>query len=137
MKIKNCTKCNRIFVPTGSKICPACIQGFEEKFDSVRNFLWDNPGSNLADVVETTGVDEDVIRGWIKEGRIESTGLAGVVAATCKRCSTSIQAGTYCQKCTREMAADLQKAAGALHKGASVDKKPGTGMFTNDLRRET
>ncbi|MZP29481.1 flagellar protein [Heliobacterium undosum] len=138
MNVKNCPRCNRIFVPQGRRICPVCIREDEEKYERVRAFLRDHPGSTLLEVVTATEVDEDTVLQFIKEGRIESSDLRGP-SLRCERCDAPIDSGKLCSSCQGALTKELQKAAGSLKPSSAImdrDKKsrPKDKMFTADMK---
>ncbi|KAB2953641.1 hypothetical protein F9B85_03195 [Heliorestis acidaminivorans] len=115
MNVKNCPRCDRIFVhhPGTRNLCPHCIREEEEHYEAVRTYLRKNPGANVIDVANETGVDEDTIVRYIKEGRLEAT---STLKATwpCDHCKEPIDKGNICLRCQDELASDLRKAAGTL-----------------------
>ncbi|PRX18812.1 hypothetical protein BX659_1413 [Orenia metallireducens] len=72
MKLKNCKKCNHIFVNNGQSLCPDCIEEERENFQKIRDYLWDNPGSNIKDIHHETEVSLKIIRQFLREGRFNS-----------------------------------------------------------------
>ncbi|MTV49923.1 flagellar protein [Heliobacillus mobilis] len=136
MNVKNCPRCNRIFIPQGGrKICPVCVQEEEKQYEIVREYLRENPGAPVLIVIQETGVDEDTILQFIKEGRLEAGSIQGA-ELHCESCGTAITKGRFCGKCQDELARDLQRAAGLSQpkaperetKGRAKDK-----FFTADF----
>ncbi|OCL26763.1 hypothetical protein U472_11565 [Orenia metallireducens] len=71
MKLKNCKKCNHIFVNNGQNLCPDCIEEERNNFQKIRDYLWDNPGSNINDIHQETEVPLKIIRQFLREGRFK------------------------------------------------------------------
>ena len=71
MDVRNCRTCGKLFnVLSGERICPACKQALEDKFQEVKEYLRQYPNSS----VEQTATDNDVsvkqIKQWIREERL-------------------------------------------------------------------
>ena len=110
MDVKNCKRCRRLFnYISGQQICPNCRDELEKKFQEVKDYLYKNRNSTIRDVVENCDVDENQVRTWIREERLEfSSGIdAGI---TCEICGTPISTGRYCQKCKTNTLNDLSNA---------------------------
>ncbi|MBC9784470.1 flagellar protein [Heliobacterium chlorum] len=136
MNVKNCPRCNRIFIPQGGRrICPVCVREEEEKYEKVREYLREYPGATLLEVVNATGVDEDTILQYIKEGRIEASDFQDA-AIECERCRTPISSGRLCAKCQGDLARELQQAAGSFRSQTperDTKSRPRDKMFTADI----
>lgn len=114
MDVKNCRRCRRLFNYIGGQpICPACREELEKKFQDVKKYLIENKNATIPMVVENCDVDENQVRQWVREERLEfSSGIdAGVV---CENCGTPISTGRFCDKCKTSMMNDL----------SSVGRKP-------------
>lgn len=140
MNVRNCPRCNRIFVPqSGRNICPVCIREEEDKYEIIREYLRDNPGATLIEVVNATGVDEDIIMRFIREGRIESKSMLGD-SLKCERCGAAIESGKLCRNCQMEMAKEFQRAASSLKPqpqasdSRTTASRPKDKVFTADMR---
>ncbi|ABZ83374.1 conserved hypothetical protein [Heliomicrobium modesticaldum Ice1] len=137
MDVKNCPRCNRIFIPQGGRrICPVCVKEEEKQFDKVREYLRDNPGAPLLMVIQETGVDEDTILHFIKEGRIEASQMSGA-SLQCDSCGAPITSGRYCNKCQEDLARDLQRLTGGAKEktpAREIKNRPKDKMFTADLK---
>ena len=107
MEVTNCRKCKRLFnYISGQRICPACREELESKFQEVKKYLFDNRNATIAQVVENCDVDEHQIRQWIREERLEfSSGIDASIV--CENCGTLIKSGRYCDKCKASMVNDL------------------------------
>ncbi|GAB6100033.1 membrane protein [Halanaerocella petrolearia] len=130
MDIKKCKRCKKVFSPVGgAKICPRCKQKEEEDFEDVKEYLWDYPDANLEQITEDTGVDREIIRKFIREGRLLS--LDGVnLKVECQRCGTEIDSGKYCEECSGELQQGLKS-----NKNKQKEKKKNKSnhrMFSRD-----
>ncbi|PUU86609.1 MAG: flagellar protein, partial [Halanaerobium sp.] len=93
MNLINCQECGKVFASAGSKVCPDCRQSEEEKFELVKEYLWDHPNSTVPTVSEATGVKETMIIKFIKEDRLQSEGLDIEYSLKCKTCGREIESG--------------------------------------------
>lgn len=107
MEVRNCRKCRRLFNYLGGiNLCPVCKDELEKAFLDVRDYIRDNPGSNLPEIGEETGVDVQQIRDWIKEGRLELS-KGSPISVTCEKCGAPILKGRYCDRCNQKLADNL------------------------------
>lgn len=106
MRVTNCVRCKQVFTMINKPICPDCIKKEEEQFEVVREFLNENRGSTIEEIVEATGVPIKRIQQFIKEGRLE--GIDGQVL-TCSKCGIPILKGKYCRKCTNKLLGSLNE----------------------------
>ncbi|PRX32573.1 flagellar operon protein (TIGR03826 family) [Orenia metallireducens] len=122
MGIKKCKRCKKIFAPVaGAKICPKCLQEEEDQFVIVKDYLWDYPGSTIAQLHEETGVDEKIIRKFAKEGRfLQINGVE--ITIDCERCGAPIKSGRFCQSCSDKLRSGIEKVKNADKAQASRDR---------------
>lgn len=107
MEVRNCRKCRRLFNYLGGiNLCPVCKDELERSFLAVRDYIRDNPGSNLQEIGDETGVDVQQIRDWIKEGRLELS-KGSPISITCEKCGATILRGRYCDRCNQKLANNL------------------------------
>lgn len=119
MGLKNCSKCGRMFAGEDFiKLCEKCRDNDEETFKIVREYIYDNPSSTVVDVSEATGVDEEKILKFLRQGKLVLKGDG--VGLECERCGASISSGRFCDKCTHEMAQGFKKAFGQEEKPAAA-----------------
>ncbi|HHY90970.1 MAG TPA: MerR family transcriptional regulator [Clostridiales bacterium] len=136
-RIINCKECGRIFQSNGlSKICPTCQRTDEENFKKVKEYIYDNPGATMIDIVQETGVSEEKVLRYLREGRLEiSGGENALLFLQCERCGKGIRTGRFCDECSREMEKDLRGAYG-LKSDSYSKKKEKTKMYIAEIRRE-
>ena len=110
MDVKNCRRCRRLFNYIGGQpICPQCREELEKKFQEVKKYLFDHRNANIPEVVENCDVDENQIRQWVREERLEfSSGID--IGMTCETCGAPITSGRFCDKCKASMINDLKSA---------------------------
>jgi uncharacterized protein len=110
MDIRNCRRCGNIYNYNGTVVCNHCSQQEQEDFDKVRDYLFEHPNSQAAEISRDTGVDLKVISRFLKEGRLKmENGHSGNSLITCEKCGDSIQSGRFCEKCLHEMQSELKK----------------------------
>lgn len=138
-ELRNCPVCGKVFVKLSKNLCPDCIDKEEREFEEVRQYLKDNPGASVGEIFEVTGVEEDKILKWIREGRVEAYIGKGCVL-TCKRCGSDIIAGNLCSKCAQVFAAEIKSASHSVPVGDTEPDKPkepkGRGMFVAQKLRD-
>lgn len=113
--ILNCRRCGKIFSYTGKPVCPECVQKEEEDFETARAYIKENPGRNMQEVSEETGVPVKLLTKFLREGRIEF--LDGSVPfLSCGSCGAPITSGRFCNNCLSKLGKEML--------GAVPDKKP-------------
>lgn len=104
--LRNCSRCGRVFPYMGRNICPRCLEKEEDEYQVVRRYVRDNPGAGVIEVVEETGVEEDKILQFLRDGRLQAKGLTA--SLHCERCGQSINSGRFCESCINEVNAEIQ-----------------------------
>ncbi|MDI6894283.1 MAG: hypothetical protein QME70_06705 [Bacillota bacterium] len=139
-EMRNCPRCDRVFVFRGREICPSCVAEEEEQFERVRLFLRQSPGATLEEVEEATGAPSELILSFLRQGRLMATdGLKGAVV--CQRCGAPVDGGYLCASCSRELAQEVGRASQRpkqepQDEGAPEAQKPGSSrgrMYVADL----
>ncbi len=122
MEIKNCKNCGRLFnYPGGVPLCQACKDELEDKFQEVKEYIYQNPHTSIAQAAEATDVSVKQIKQWIREDRLvlSEPSADGI---ECEQCGTPICSGRFCDACKAKMAnnfgsvLDRPKAAPAPEK---------------------
>ena len=104
MEVKNCKSCNRLFQYIGGpRLCPACRDALEAKFQEVKEYIYQNRSVSIADVSEATEVSVQQIKQWIREDRLVLS-EATADGILCEHCGTPICSGRFCEKCKNQMA---------------------------------
>ncbi|WP_129597494.1 TIGR03826 family flagellar region protein [Anaerophilus nitritogenes] len=108
-EIRNCKECGRLFQYNGiSKICSRCQRNDEDDFKIVKEYIYENKGASLVEVSEETGVEEDKILRYLRQGRLEIVGDDATLFLECERCGTGIRTGRFCAKCAKELESELK-----------------------------
>lgn len=127
MNLKNCTECGRLFAYAGRNICNQCLEKEEEQYMIVRRYVRDHPGANVFEVSEETGIEEEKILQFIRDGRLKSQGFSGVLE--CESCGKSIGNGRFCMDCMQKRDKEIR---GVLHNVAPQPSQPVVRGKTND-----
>lgn len=104
--LRNCPQCGRLFAYSGRNLCQRCIRAEEDEYMVVRRYVRDHPGASIFEVSDETGIEEDKILQFLRDGRLEARGLRQLLE--CERCGKKISAGTYCEDCLKAMDAELR-----------------------------
>ena len=97
--IKNCARCGKMFnYIQGEVICDNCKKEIEAKFQQVKQYIEENPGSGLKQIAEECDVAAKQLKKWILEERLMFSENSPI-QITCENCGTRIQTGRLCAKC--------------------------------------
>ncbi|WP_432667270.1 hypothetical protein R9X47_12860 [Wukongibacter baidiensis] len=103
--MKECLRCNKM-IPDNTirDYCEVCYEVYEKIFDKIREYLRENPLATAFEVAEYTGVDHQIIKKFVKEGRLIEI-EAESVNIECKRCGALILSKyhEYCPKCEKTL----------------------------------
>jgi len=131
-KLKNCAKCGRVFQAEeiGQKHCMRCREGEEDLFLRAREFIYDNPDTNVMEITEELEVEEELVLKWLRQGRLELKGEG--VGYPCDRCGKSIKSGRFCDSCQAELKNGFNDAFGVGQSNGKPEvapKKDSRGMY--------
>lgn len=100
--LRNCSECGRLFAyQQGRSVCSRCLEKEEEEYLVVRRYVRDHPGATVFEVAEETGIEEEKILQFLRDGRLHSKGFAELLE--CERCGKRINSGKYCAECLGEL----------------------------------
>ena len=111
MEVLNCKGCGRLFnALTRTRLCPTCQSKLEGKFQEVKEYINQNPGSTIDIVSEACDVPAKQIKQWIREERLafSEDSMQGI---ECEQCGTMIRSGRYCDACKAKLKSELRSAA--------------------------
>lgn len=121
--IRNCKKCGKVYnYIGGAPICPVCKEDEEKEFKKVKTYLYDNPGASITQVTSDLNVSIEMIKRFLKEGRLEILGDDGNLLLECESCGKAIKSGRFCEHCERDLSIRLRDTAGQLRKSISDSK---------------
>lgn len=109
-ELANCSRCGAVFVKSVRDICQECYKEEEAAFQTVYQFLKQrkNREATLTEIVEATGVEEELIIKFIKEKRLRKSQFPKL-GYPCEKCGTSIVTGKLCRNCSEELKKDLER----------------------------
>lgn len=99
--LRNCPECGKLFAYQGKNLCRKCQEKEEDEYLIVRRYVRDHPGATVFEVADATGIEEEKILGFLREGRLMSRGFVG--SLECERCGRKIAGGRYCDQCLYEL----------------------------------
>lgn len=103
MNVRNCRSCGKLFnYIVGQPICPGCREKMEAKFQEVKKYVREHAHCGIKEVAKECEVDEQQIRQWVKEERLEFA-EGSAVGVICENCGTPIKTGRFCDKCKASM----------------------------------
>lgn len=110
MNIRNCRGCGRIFnYVVGPVLCQQCRDELEKKFQSVKDYIRENPGASITDVALECDVTSAQIQQWLRSERLEVTEDSSIFL-NCENCGANIRSGKFCDKCKNQIASGLKDA---------------------------
>ncbi|MTH55054.1 hypothetical protein GKZ89_16745 [Bacillus mangrovi] len=110
-ELANCPKCNALFVQTQFRtVCADCFKIEEKQFETVYGFLRkrENRKAKLNEVVDGTGVPEEIILKFIRLGRLQLSNFPNL-GYPCSKCGSLIREGKICASCTKDLHGQLQR----------------------------
>ena len=130
-EIRNCPTCGAFFNYTGIRDnCPPCAQKEEKKYEEVYRFLRrrSNRSATVEQIVEETGVEEDLLHKWVRIGRLQPS-LFPNLGYPCEKCGDLTTKGRLCNKCTDELQSELKKFEAAEEFRENVKKSSDTTTY--------
>ena len=129
--IKNCSMCGKAFLALpGARTCRECRLEEYRMESEVMNYVRDNPGCTMQDIMRDTGAPESLLRRLHAEGRfIEMEN----VTLPCKKCGKRITTGKYCRECLATMKKGLKNAVEKIEKHQTAQAKVG-GAYSRGLK---
>lgn len=121
MDLINCRSCGKLFKYVGgSEICPTCALVFEERFQLVKEYIYDHPLVGAQQVAKEFDISVNTIYRWVREERLEFS-KESAFGLPCECCGEKIRTGKYCETCKHK----LQKGLSDVYKTkpVNVEKK--------------
>lgn len=109
MELTNCPSCDTLFVKNKFRdVCDACYKEEEKKFELVYQYIRkrENRTAMMSQVVEATGVDEDLIIKFIKSGKLRTSQFPNL-GVPCEKCGKIIREGRMCDECSNSLRSEL------------------------------
>ena len=126
MDVIVCKSCGRLTnYIFGPKLCPACMEELENKFQKVKTYIIDNPNSSIAKVSDECDVEIQLIKKWLREERLQLSSESAEL--TCDVCGCPIRYGKMCDSCRnglyRKLNSILPEKKVSLTRKGSADGK--------------
>ncbi len=132
MNVSNCPRCGKVYFKNVKNLCPDCIREDEQMYEKVYRYLRENPKSTVMQVAAETGVPEDRVLSFLREGRIQSAEWKRL-EYPCERCGATINSGRYCENCSREVQDSLRSLASQIKSEAQgADQRDKRAYHTED-----
>ncbi len=110
MDVKNCKSCGRLFnYIGGQRLCQACRDALNHKFDEVKKYIEENPHATMQQVSDDMEVSVAQLTQWVREERLVFS-ADSMVTIDCELCGTAIRTGRFCDRCKNEMVRNLGSA---------------------------
>lgn len=107
MDVKNCKGCGRLFnYLSGPPLCPNCTKVLDEKFEQVKEYIYDHPRVDMQEVSEVFNVPIPQIKQWIRDERL-AFAEDSMIGLECEKCGTTIRTGRFCKSCKDNLAKGL------------------------------
>ncbi|MEC1770242.1 TIGR03826 family flagellar region protein [Schinkia azotoformans] len=130
-ELDNCPKCGRIYVKNLRGMCDACRKEDDQLFDKVYQFVKkrQNRTATMIQIVEATGVPEETIMRYVKEGRLKPAQFPNL-GYPCESCGTVIQSGKLCLNCAGNLEADLKQHEYEEERKRKIEEREKRTYFT-------
>ncbi len=129
-KLKNCAACGKMFVSNrGEKLCRECIIKEEEKEREILDYVRENQGCSISEVMEEFGVTEKFVKNMINKGLFANVDR-GDMFYPCQSCGKPIKNGTYCSDCLSKLRTETKKMADQMAIKMGISNKPMSQMST-------
>ena len=110
MDVRNCRSCKRLFnYLAGPPLCEKCKAELEEKFQIVKEYVWENKEASINKVSEECDVSVKQLKQWVREERLVFSEKSGVFLE-CEMCGSPIRTGRFCPSCKSKLEGDFKKA---------------------------
>lgn len=131
MELRNCASCGKMFnyVLGSAPICQECAKKMDEKFNEVKQYVYDHPGCSINDVVRDMEVTANQVRKWIREEKL-SFSESSDIAIQCEGCGARILTGRYCKECKTNMINGMN----GLYKKEAPKEEPKKPTHDNRMR---
>lgn len=106
----NCPSCGSVMVRNKFRdICDGCYKEEEKMFDTVYKFMRrrENRAATIPQVIEGTGVSEDLLFKFIRAGRIQLANFPNF-GYPCDKCGKIIRTGKICEDCSSGLRKELE-----------------------------
>ncbi len=131
--LRNCRRCGKLFVYSGSPLCVKCTEQDEEIFVKVKEYIEKHPKCTTMEVADALDVPMEKILQFLREGKLELSGENTNMILGCERCGKSINTGRYCKDCAASMENEFKKGFYSVEAQRSRDRDR---MYTAHRRKK-
>ncbi|AIE61360.1 TIGR03826 family flagellar region protein [Bacillus methanolicus] len=124
-ELANCPKCGGIFVKNQFRdICQNCWKEEEKAYETVYRFIRkrENRAATIQQVVEATGVEEELLFKFIRTGRLILTQFPNL-GYPCDKCGKIIREGKLCNHCKEELRKELELHEAEEERKREIEKR--------------
>lgn len=108
MQVKQCRNCGKLFNSLGRSVCLECEEELDRQFRRVRDYLYDHPNADIAQIVKQTEIPERTILQFLREERLSLQGGSADGALVCEQCGKPIPSGKICVACRERLSSLLE-----------------------------
>ncbi|MEI2358329.1 TIGR03826 family flagellar region protein [Mesobacillus zeae] len=122
----NCPACGEIFVKNQFRdVCGNCWKEQEQAYDVVSKYMRkrENRAATILQVVEATGVDEELILRFVKTGRLQIAQFPNL-GYPCDKCGSIIREGRICGSCAAKMREELDQFNKEEERKKQIQRNP-------------
>lgn len=132
--LQSCLRCGNMFVYSGigKCICENCKKEDEEEFQTVKNYIYNNPLATIMEVSKETEVRVNRIKSYLKDGRLIIADESPIFI-NCEVCGESIKYGRLCRNCADTISTEMKNAM--KFDEYQVGEKPNPATRTRFLER--
>lgn len=105
-ELRNCPECGRLFAYQGRNLCSKCQEKEGNEYEIVRRYVRDHSGASVFEVADATGIEEEKILQFLRDGRLQSKGFANIIE--CERCGRRIPSGRLCDSCLGHLNSEIR-----------------------------
>lgn len=109
-ELTNCPRCDKLFVRNLRDVCQECYKKEEDDFQTVYQYVRkkENRMASIHEVEDATGVDENLIHKFIKQGRLQLHSFPNL-GYPCESCGKQIREGRICSACKGNITGGLEQ----------------------------
>jgi flagellar operon protein (TIGR03826 family) len=107
-EVVNCPNCGNIFRKTTWALCQDCKIEMENELSKCTEYIRRNRQTNMAQLVQATGVNEENIVKYIRDSKIFISDVPNL-SYPCDLCSNPIRKGNLCLNCRTKLSDDIGK----------------------------
>lgn len=106
--VQNCPNCGNIFRKSTWSVCQDCKNEIEIELSKCTDFIRRNRQTTMAQLIEQTGVEEENITKYIRDGKINIMDAPNL-SYPCDLCINPIRKGNLCYNCKVKLNSDIDK----------------------------